>query len=306
MKFRMPVRLPPWARGLLLLVTAWLGFCWWAAGELITPRRALPGPAPVLEGLVCEELLLTTNDGLVLAAWAITPAQPPGAVCVLLHAADNARSSLAASYAASRGLAVLALDLRGHGESTDAYTGFGWPERADVRVAVSEAQRRWPGLPLVGWGTSLGAAALVLAIDPGHDDSLPAQTFSALLLESLYADIGTAFVNRVDLAVGHWALPIAFPVRHFIAWRTDIEEAWLDPEAALARLTARVDIDLLLGTGSLDPLSRPDELERLAAASGGRAVLVQGAHHGDLIGWDDGTWLNEVRAFLDRWGKPAR
>lgn len=298
----MVARPPLWTRVVLLLVGVWLVLSWWMAGQLMTPQRRAAAAAPSGPGLVSEELTLLTADGLAIAAWAVTPSEPPGAVCLLLHAMDGHRSAQRAAYLASRGLAVLALDFRGHGASQQAPTGFGWRERAEVRIAVAEARRRWPGLPLVGWGTSLGAAALVFAVDPAHDDSLPADTFSALVLESLYADIVTAFRNRVDLAAGRWALPFAQPARWLVTWRTDLDERHLAPEDSLARITAAAPVEVLLATGSLDRLSTPAEMERLAAASGGRAVLVDGGHHADLMGKDDGAWLAELRAFFQRWG----
>lgn len=298
----MAIRFSRWRLVLLLGLVAWLASSWWLSGELLTPQRRLPGPPPSVPGMDSEMLALRTIDGIHVAAWAVSPTRPPRAACLLLHALEGCRSPERAAFAASRGLAVLALDLRGHGESGGEATGFGWHERAEVSAAVAEIQRRWPGLPVLGWGTSLGAAALVYAVDPAAPDALPPDTFAALVLESLYADINTAFRNRADLLLGAWGAPLLWPARRLTSWRAGLIEDRLSPEAALARLAEVSEVELLLATGSHDRLSTPEELDRLAKASGGRAVLVQGGLHADLIGKDDGAWLSELTAFLDRHG----
>ncbi|MEO0966728.1 MAG: c-type cytochrome, partial [Planctomycetota bacterium] len=60
---------------------------------------------------------------------------------------------------------------------SDAMTGFGWHERLDVDAGLAwiEARRREEGRegPVVGWGRSLGAAALVYALDPQRESAAP-------------------------------------------------------------------------------------------------------------------------------------
>jgi alpha-beta hydrolase superfamily lysophospholipase len=59
------------------------------------------------------------------------------------------------------------IDERHHGRSGGTQSTFG-QERLDVRPAVAYARQRAPG-PVVAWGISLGAAAVLLdaADDPG-------------------------------------------------------------------------------------------------------------------------------------------
>ena len=293
--------------GLLVLVGALAS--WLLAAQLLTPQRRAPDALPEGVGFTWQDLTLHTRDGLLIAAWAVTPDRAPGAVALLLHAKDGCRSAHRVQLAADAGLAVLALDLRAHGESEGRLTGLGWHERAEVAAAVEEARRRWPGLPLVGWGVSMGAAALVYSVDPASPDALPPDSFAALVLESLYTDIDSAFANRVRLRLGAWALPAAALVKWLASWRGGLEPAGMQPLASLGRLHAATGdaLELLLASGADDRRTPPADLWRLAEAGGGRALLVPGADHEDLLAAaSTDEWERTVVAFLTRYGAARR
>lgn len=73
----------------------------------------------------------------------------------------------AAKALQSQGLAVLRFNFRGVGRSQGEHDG-GVGEQGDARAALSEMERRFPGLPLVLGGFSFGSvvAAKVAARDP--------------------------------------------------------------------------------------------------------------------------------------------
>lgn len=73
----------------------------------------------------------------------------------------------AAKALQSQGLAVLRFNFRGVGRSAGEHDG-GMGEQADAEAALSEMERRFPGLPLVLGGFSFGSvvAAKVAARDP--------------------------------------------------------------------------------------------------------------------------------------------
>jgi len=120
---------------------------------------------------------------------AFTPerlASPTGAdLCVYTREADGAARGIVhinhglaeraaryarfANYLASRGYHVIAHDHRGHGLTTapdGAPRRFadadGWNKvMGDVKAVEDEAKRRWPGLPLVVFGHSMGSVIAV-------------------------------------------------------------------------------------------------------------------------------------------------
>gem|GEM_PF-1051239 len=288
-----------------LAVLIMMGVVFWIAGRLSLPDRRVPGSTPADLGVPFEALQLVTSDGLSLAAWVVEPAGPVTAAVLVFHGKDGCRSPARLALLAKAGLAGLSIDHRAHGESDGVRTSFGWFERHDVAAAVDEARRRWGDVPLVGWGTSQGAAALVFAIDP-QDGVLPPDTFAGLLLESLYVDMDTAFRQRVEMTLGSWAGFWSGSMMALAAWRSGLTGLELSPRAALTRLAAAglSPETVLLASGAEDRHATPAELQQLADVLPGCAVeLLDGLGHVDLLSHGTARWRKSVVAFLHGLGK---
>ena len=109
-----------------------------------------------------------------LEAVLVLPAAPPVAAAVVCHAHPLHGGMMhfkalfrAAKALQGQGLAVLRFNFRGVGRSEGAHDD-GEGEQEDARAALSELERRFPGLPLVLGGFSFGAvvALRVAARDP--------------------------------------------------------------------------------------------------------------------------------------------
>jgi uncharacterized protein len=101
------------------------------------------------------------------------PAAPPLAAAVVCHADPQQGGMMhfkvvfrAAKALQQEGLAALRFNFRGVGRSEGSHDG-GDGEQGDVRAALDEMERRFPGLPLVLGGFSFGSvmAARVAASD---------------------------------------------------------------------------------------------------------------------------------------------
>jgi alpha/beta superfamily hydrolase len=114
-----------------------------------------------------QELRLMTDDGLSLEASLTEPEKEARGAAVICHphpkmgGTMNAPLLLAvAERLLADGWAVFRFNFRGIG-SSEGTSSIGIEEVADARAALTEAARRFPGVPraLVGW--SFGAAVAV-------------------------------------------------------------------------------------------------------------------------------------------------
>lgn len=88
-------------------------------------------------GLVHESVVLTTSDGVELAAWYVPGTN--GAGVVVMHGAGSTRSDVLdeAAVLAGGGYSVLLLDARGHGDSDGTAMDFGWYGDVDIVAGTS-------------------------------------------------------------------------------------------------------------------------------------------------------------------------
>lgn len=137
-----------------------------------------------------EPIIFRTQDGVRIAG-ACVDADHPRAAAVLLHMMPATKESWSAfaSRLSGLGIASLAIDLRGHGDSTQGPEGrldyklfddaAHQSARQDVDAALEFLRGRYPGSPLLAVGASIGAnlalramadhadVAAVLALSPG-------------------------------------------------------------------------------------------------------------------------------------------
>src|SRR5438034_3198909 len=152
------VRLILYAAGLVAGFAGASLFVFWLAVR--PPRLAVP-LAPRDFGLTVEDVTITTDDGLRLAAW-LAP-RPGAPAVVLLHGypADRADMLPIAAGLASR-FTVFLLDQRYFGRSEGRLTTLGFKERRDLGRALDFLATR--GVGAVGvFGFSLGGAVALLA-----------------------------------------------------------------------------------------------------------------------------------------------
>src|SRR5687768_1908558 len=275
----------------------------WAAlgllGVGLAPSRGLaswlmrPAPASVPDARApARDVIITTKDGLSLAAtyWPGRTDAAPAAL--LLHGVKSSRESLAANAAwlASVGYAVLTVNFRGHGESTPAQHRFGLHESRDAKAAFDWLKQQQGGAKVAVVGISLGGAAALL----GEDGPLPAD---ALVLQAVYPDIRRAIRGRIASITTAGPAWLLEPLLSFQSKpRLGVWPGRLSPLAALRRYRGPV---LVVGGGA-DSYTPPDETKALVDAAPGRKSLyiAAGADHAETSGLTDPAYRRALLSFL--------
>lgn len=130
-----------------------------------------------------RDLVLTTSDGVEIAAWYVpATVRARRGTILLAHGLMDRKGTMLQlmPWLHEAGYGVMIVDFRGHGESDKLPTTVGREEVFDLRAALDWLEEEGAAERVGALGMSLGAAALVntAAQDPRID---------ALVLDSLFA-----------------------------------------------------------------------------------------------------------------------
>lgn len=260
--------------------------------KLTAPAPRIIGPPPAtLAG--AETVTLASASGAVLRGWLLPPTRPGAGVVLLAHGYRESRGMMVqrAVVLHEQGLGVLLFDFQAHGESTGARITLGAKEGMDLRSAVDELVRRFPGERIGAIGVSLGGAAITLAPHPLAID--------AAVLESTFPSVESALRNRLasDLPGGRWLAPVLTPLM------VTIMQPILGVKAADLRPIDRIGslgVPVLLLAGTNDRRTPLPEARDLYdhATEPKQFVEVPGAGHVDLERFDAPAYWAVVMPFL--------
>lgn len=239
----------------------------------------------------------TSDDGVRLHSRAWNPAGAPRAVIALVHGLGSHADRLAplAEALSDAGYAVAGLDLRGFGRSEGrrGHTPSLEVSFDDLTGFLAELARRWPDLPQVLYGHSMGALLAlaftlarkpplvgVIATAPALRSRVAEQRLKLLVVRLLGRLLPTLSLdNGLDLSQlsrdpGVQASVEADPLCHrtvTTAWGLALLEA-----IALARAGAsRFPVPLLLLHGTQDAIAYPSGSEAFAAAAPAGLVTLK-------------------------------
>lgn len=275
---------------LILYVAILLLVAWFSVRPVRTPIFISPG----MLGVPQEEATLTTVDGHTLRAWWVDH-EAPTCVVVLLHGYLMTRSEMTpvAAQLHQDGCASLLPDLRAHGRSGGKWCGLGWFERLDALAAAQAAAVRYPGVPIVLMGSSMGAVASAFA-------AAESDQIAGVVLDCAYSRLPSAVRGWWRFVGGEW-LSIALAPTLWAAWPlVKINPYKIDVAAALAKSSAPV----LILHGAQDRLALPSEAERNLAAVGdrGRLVWLPDSNHAEGRWIHPELYMASLRSFLQDHG----
>ena len=260
---------------------------------------AIPRPenrlTPQAVGLTYTTTLIPlpgTPDAL--EAWYVPAPQPRGLV-LLCPPYIAAKESLLAPAKAFHDLGydTLLLDYRGVGGSPGSDTTLGVREASDVATAAAYARRAWPNRPLILYGMSMGAAAVLRAV--AVEGVRPA----AIVVEAPFDRLLHAVEHRLDLL----GLP-DFPTAEALLFWGSVQQGFDGFAHNPAEYAAHITCPTLVMRGARDPeVSAADAAAVYDQLAGPRRfVEVPGAGHELLILAAPDLWRQQVGDFLSTAG----
>ena len=155
----------------------------WGPGMIVVALS--PRYAPVQPPDEVSRVVEVKRPDARIRAWLFEPESRPRGTVILLHGIHDSKKTLlpGALHRARRGFRALAVDLRGHGESSGRWLTYGVRESEDLSALIDRLQQLdLLQRPLGVHGTSYGAAtALMLGGSDSRVDSIVAVApFSSL------------------------------------------------------------------------------------------------------------------------------
>jgi dipeptidyl aminopeptidase/acylaminoacyl peptidase len=251
----------------------------------VHPARSLrsTGDTPTRLGISYQQVVLTTTDGLKLAAW-YTPPQNGRAILVAHGYADKRSASLHALFARNK-YGVLSWDFRAHGESEGNLCTLGYDETRDVEAALDFVLSQ-PGVQRIGaWGGSMGAVATILAAARRPE-------IEAVVADSAFSTLEDEFAVRVP-----YLLMRPF-IRFFAEQETGISVQKVRPVDQIGRISPR---PVLIIQGLADKAIPLDSGQRLYDAAGEPRILWEenGVDHVAMFSARPQEYEERVISFLN-------
>lgn len=281
----------------------------------IQAARTLPSATPASLGLQYKDVTFPSRyDNLQLKGWFIPGVLPNGQLTsqrtlIMVHGVNKNRDDkdvdllYLSSDLARRGFAILAFDLRGHGESAAAPLSLGSYEQRDVLGAVDflrSGPLPYPALGrprvIAGWGDSLGGATLILA-------TAQEPAIRAIVSDSAFADA----LPRLERDIPQRShLPALFTPGGLIAAQVlyGVDYYHIRPVDVIARIAPR---PILLIHGANDNKNHrdtpPADMYILAAAAldepdaNVQTWMVPGATHVHAYRMERKVYVDRIIAF---------
>lgn len=231
----------------------------------VTLPRPVSSSDPGSMGMAFERVSIEPSDGPRLAAWFIaSPGRGRGTV-LMFHGYGACKASQLAEARVlhEAGWDVLLVDSRGSGDSDGGEITLGYLEALDVAAA-----RRWlrehqaAGRPVVLYGSSMGAAAVMRAIH-----SLAVQA-DGVVLECPFDRFLTTVRHRFR-AMG---VP-PFPGAELLVFWGGLQHGFLGFRHDPISYGDAISAPVLLLHGGKDRRVRPEEVRRIAERMPGRVEL---------------------------------
>lgn len=237
-----------------------------------------------------ETVTLQTTDNLKLEGWWIPAANPVGTV-VMFHGYNGNKGNMLpeADYFRSQGYNTFLIDFRAHGNSEGLTCSVGYKEAADVAAAYRYADKR-SGKPIILWGVSMGAAAILKAVPEYHLSP------EKLILESPFATLTDAVKSRMRAV----HIPPT-PLSQILTFWGGLEQGFWGPGFKPAACARDIHVPVLYFYGAKDIRVEAHETQAVFSGLGTpdkKLYIFPEAGHQSFCRYDAVTWKQLVGEFL--------
>ncbi len=258
---------------------------------LLTGTRCPKPTNPGMPNCAFQTIKFPGRDSLTLECWKIASEQKRGTV-ILFHGHCASKSQLLNEGAefVRQGYDVLLVDFSGHGGSQGHTTTMGYREAEDVISAYTYVRMENPTKPVVLYGISMGATAVMRAVSQGeiHPDGI--------ILECPFGSLLKTVRNRFSLM----HLP-ASPLAELLLFWGSVQNGFWAFNHNPITYARQITVPVLLMSGSDDIRADPEEIHRIHANLPGPKTLKMfpGIGHASLYRASRDLWIRTVSGFLD-------
>ncbi len=241
-------------------------------------------------GLAYQTHQIVIPNGEKLEAWFIPAKSSRGVVLLFPPYGASKQALLAPSQIFhDLGYDTLLVDFRGVGGSSGSDTTLGVREASDVALAVGYVQQKWSGRPILLYGASMGAVAVMRAIAQLGIEP------TAVILESPFDRLLNTVRHRFE-AMGIPSFPGAELIVGWGSWQQGIDGFAHNP-IEYARV---IRCPVLLMYGEYDKRVTLQEVKSIFDTLPGRKQLVvfSAFGHGSLASDDPLKWKQQLQQFL--------
>jgi alpha-beta hydrolase superfamily lysophospholipase len=274
------------------------------------PRWRGMNHAPSDFGLRSETVTFDSTDGIRLTAWWLPASGTPRGAVIIAHGIDHTRQVMLprAAFLVHGGYDVLAMDLRGHGESSGRIVSPGLLEARDILGALRFIRSREDNEPVALLGVSYGAGASLIAASESPE-------IAAVISDSAFSsgkdvsdDIARHYLH--DSRMNFWvrALFLASSLPG-VAGATALtyylrSGIYLGPELlSLIPFAGRIHVPTLIISGGRDWIVPTDKARRiLSAITDNRKefLVIPDAVHDTAYSAAPTLYASRVLSFLER------
>jgi alpha-beta hydrolase superfamily lysophospholipase len=256
------------------------------------PRPTARGSSPERIGLPFEVHTVPDEGRITLEAWYIPH---PGAqgIVLLFHGYAACKASLLheARVLHELGYALFLVDFRGSGGSTGQETTIGVREADDVGMAAGYVQEHWGNLPLILYGQSMGAVAVLRAV--AYKQVRP----QAVIVECPFDRLLATVSNRFR-AMG---VP-AFPCAQLLVFWGGVQQGFNGFRHNPVEYAESVDCPVLFLHGAGDPRVTVEQARTVFSALPAEKefALFDGTGHESCLAQRPEHWEEVVSQFLSK------